>query len=75
LLHLWQWCLGEDCDEDSGIHNMAWAAYYAFDLLFNIQNDFGVDDRFKTEFDMSLSDKALQFLKEFKEKQKKNEVK
>lgn len=63
----WRWYLGEDYDKTTGLHNMAYAAYYCIVLLDCQLRVFGIDDRTKFEFDMNLPKKAVEFLKKFKE--------
>lgn len=65
----WRWYLGEDYDKKTGLHNMAYAAYYCMTLLECQIKNFGIDDRVVCKFNMSLPEKAIKFLKKFKELQ------
>lgn len=68
--YAWKWFLGQDNVSDTDLSNLAYAAAYGLELLSLILSNRGCDDREGCEFTMNLPDKAIEFLKKFKEEQR-----
>lgn len=45
LRHVWKWFRGEKCDDESGLHHLAHAAWNCVTLMEYERNGIGVDDR------------------------------
>jgi len=43
--HIWKWMRGEKCDDESGLHHLAHAAWNCFTLMEYERCGIGIDDR------------------------------
>lgn len=52
LRHVWKWFRGERCDDESGLHHLAHAAWNCFALMSYERHCIGIDDRVPYELDL-----------------------
>ena len=52
LRHVWKWFRGEQCDDESGLHHLAHAAWNCMALMEYERNRIGIDDRVPYVLDM-----------------------
>ena len=63
LRHVWKWFRGEKCDDESGLHHLAHAAWNCMTLMEYERNDIGIDDRVPYVLDMMDQDEQQRRIK------------
>lgn len=67
LRHVWKWFRGEKCDDESGLHHLAHAAWNCMALMEYERNGIGIDDRVPYTLDLMDEKERERRIKMWKE--------